>query len=407
MQQFVSVISFLFLFYSAYAQTTIKACFIGNSYTYSNDLPTLISNLATADGNTLIKDQNTPGGYTFELHSTNATSLNKIAANDWDYVILQEQSQLPSFPWLQVTADVLPFAEILCDSIRSANECAIPVFFNTWGRQFGDSQWDSIDTFTEMNQRLYNAYEVMAEDNSGLLSPVGIAFEHIANDGSGDVTFNALYSGDGSHPSIFGSYLAACIFYQQLFETNVMGNTYFPAGITALQASYLQSVASHVLTDVDSIETNFIQPIANFDFTSTGLNVQFENLSEHDFSWLWNFDDGSTSSLENPSHNFATAGTYDITLIAYYCDRSDTIEFQINLNQLGIIEQKNNSLIYPNPSTGEINLVGFEPNEIIEIYSQDGKLLQRFYFESEMKVNLPTGKYLIKSKSGNSILIVI
>ena len=98
----------LFLLISgiAFSQTEKKVCFLGNSYTASNNLPNLISNLAMADGNTLIEDRNTPGGYTLEGHSTNTTSLTKIAANDWDFVVLQDQSQRPSFPWAQVNEEV-------------------------------------------------------------------------------------------------------------------------------------------------------------------------------------------------------------------------------------------------------------------------------------------------------------
>lgn len=393
----------------AAAQTTKKVCFIGNSYIYTNDLPTIISNLATADGNTLVKDQNTIGGYTLESHSTNATTLTKIAANTWDYVVLQDQSQIPSFPWSQVQTDVLPFAESLCESIRAANSCAVPLFFDTWGRENGDPQWDSIDTFTEMNQRLYYAYEYMADANSGLLSPVGIAFEHIANDGStGDVTFAQLYSGDGSHPSVFGSYLAACVFYEQIFETSSIGNTYLPVGINVTQAGYLQDVAHHVLINVDSISTSFIDPIAEFSFVVNGLDITFMNESDHDFEWLWNFGDGNSASTENPTHVYTTGGSYTVELIAYYCDRSDTIEYTVNTSALGLHDLKNDFLIYPNPSnSGLVKISGINNESVIEIYTADGKLFQTVEVNSEtIELNLPAGTYVVKTKTSSQWLLV-
>ena len=361
------------------AQTTKKVCFVGNSYIYTNDLPGLISNLALADGNTLVKDQNTIGGYTLEAHSTNATTLAKIAGNIWNYVVLQDQSQIRSFPWSQVQTDVLPFAEDLSESIRTANNCAIPIFFNTWGREIGDPQWDSIDTFTEMNQRLYYAYEFMADANSGLLTPVGIAFEHIANDGtSGDVTFAQLYSGDGSHPSIFGSYLAACIFYEQIFETTSIGNSYLPSGINTVQAGYLQNVAHHVLHNVDSISTSFIEPIAEFSFIVNGLDVTFMNESQHDFQWSWNFGDGNSASSENPNYTYSSTGIFTVELIAYYCGRSDTIDYEITTNSLSVggFESKYIPNIYPNPATSEVNF--FVPegqNVTLNLYDAIGNLV--------------------------------
>jgi hypothetical protein len=74
-----------------------KILFIGNSYTYVNDLPKMLSELALVTGDSLIYDSNTPGGYTFQLHSTNATTLAKINSKKWGLCRLQEQSQLPSF----------------------------------------------------------------------------------------------------------------------------------------------------------------------------------------------------------------------------------------------------------------------------------------------------------------------
>jgi hypothetical protein len=76
---------------------TITCLFLGNSYTYVNDLPLLIDSLAKANGDDLVYDQNTPGGHTFNNHFNNATSLAKINLQAWQYVVLQAQSQEPSF----------------------------------------------------------------------------------------------------------------------------------------------------------------------------------------------------------------------------------------------------------------------------------------------------------------------
>ena len=399
----------LFLSIASSAQITKKVCFIGNSYTYTNDLPTMVSSLANADGNTLVKDQNAPGGYTFELHSTNATSLSKISSNTWDFVVLQEQSQLPSFPWTQVTTDVLPYAEILCDSIRQANSCAIPLFFDTWGRQFGDDQWDSIDTFTEMNQRLYNAYEYMADENSGMLVPVGIAFEHVNNDVAAIVPFANLYSGDGSHPSVYGTYLAACIFYETIFGVDPNGNTYYPVSITGTQAAYLQSVAHHVLHDVDSIAMDFTQPLADFSYSASGTTINFTNLSEHAMEYHWDFGDGNNSSVENPNHDFGAYGTYTITLVATYCDRADTTQIIITIDNLQLSETKQMFQVYPNPANSNgFYLNGYSANEQVEVFSTDGQKIKTILpDETRDLIFLPAGTYILKTKTSSVVLLVL
>ena len=109
-------------------QTTKKALFLGNSYTAYNSLPNLVENIANSLGDSLIHDRNTPGGQTMAGHASNVTSLNKIASQEWDYVVLQSQSQEPSFPPSQVANDVFPYAEQLTDSIRKIHH-AEPLCF--------------------------------------------------------------------------------------------------------------------------------------------------------------------------------------------------------------------------------------------------------------------------------------
>lgn len=393
---------------TAYGQIEKKVCFLGNSYTASNNLPVLIGSLATADGNTLIEDRNTPGGYTLEGHSTNTGSLTKIASNTWDFVVLQEQSQRPSFPWGQVNEEVFPYAEILCDSIRSANDCAIPLFFNTWGRRDGDDQWDSINTFTKMNQRLHIAYDHMANTNSGMLSPVGIGFEHIANDGTAPFELADLYTGDGSHPSIYGSYLAACIFYEIIFETNSEGNTYLPGGLSAENATYIQDVAHHVLTEVDSITIDYTQPEASFTVTYDGLTATFTNTSVHAFDYFWEFGDGETSTEENPVHVYPDEEEYTATLTATYCDKEDVVVGGTE-GPSGISTDYLTSFdIYPNPSNGlvNINYVGNEQEIELTVYSLDGQLVLRQKLIQKTSIELDSGAYIVRIGSSMKKLIV-
>jgi len=91
-------------------------------------------------------------------------------------------------------------------------------------------------------------------------------------------------------------------------------------------------------------------PAANFSYSSTncqGQPISFSNLSQTNgggliTSYLWNFGDpasglNNTSTLTNPSHNYATAGTYIVTLTAFNtnnCD--DTVMKTIVVNQLPV-----------------------------------------------------------------------
>jgi len=77
-----------------FADTT-RVLFVGNSYTYVNDLPGIFKGLSNSLGRSVYTDMSAPGGYSLEQHLTNTETLLKISAGNWNYVVLQEQSQMP------------------------------------------------------------------------------------------------------------------------------------------------------------------------------------------------------------------------------------------------------------------------------------------------------------------------
>ncbi|MDB5269912.1 MAG: hypothetical protein JWP58_2952 [Hymenobacter sp.] len=68
------------------------------------------------------------------------------------------------------------------------------------------------------------------------------------------------------------------------------------------------------------LSSNVSAPVAAFTTNATTTcsgTVQFTDASQNlPTSWLWTFGDGTTSTLQNPSHTYATAGTYAVTLRA-------------------------------------------------------------------------------------------
>ena len=71
----------------------LNVLFIGNSYTYVNDVPKMVQNLAHAAGHTLTYDQHTEGGWTLDKHWHSDITLNKIRQGGWDIVVIQGHSQ--------------------------------------------------------------------------------------------------------------------------------------------------------------------------------------------------------------------------------------------------------------------------------------------------------------------------
>src|SRR5208283_2631654 len=73
-----------------------RVLFIGNSYTYVNDLPTTFANLARAGGHKTEVGMSAQGGWMLADHVKSPDTLAKIDSEKWNFVVLQEQSEVPS-----------------------------------------------------------------------------------------------------------------------------------------------------------------------------------------------------------------------------------------------------------------------------------------------------------------------
>ena len=244
----ISVLIIVLLFCGQlWAQQSIRVFFAGNSYTQVNDLPHMVANIAQSMGDELTYTSNTPGGCTFEMHCSNA-SMDNICQGGWDYVVLQEQSQLPAFPIEMVEEMVYPFAEQLVDSIYVFNPDAEAMFFMTWGRKNGDAEFGPMyplmSTYEGMDSLLYERYMFLAESNDASVCPVGRVW-HYLRDHHSEIE---LYMSDESHPSLAGSYAAACAFYTMLFGRDPDSITY-DAGLGMKTASLIRSAAHEVVYD--------------------------------------------------------------------------------------------------------------------------------------------------------------
>jgi hypothetical protein len=223
------------------AQDTLHVLFVGNSYTYTNDLPSLFSNLSASGGHPVETAMSAPGGYTLEQHTTNPLTLELINQGRWDYVVLQEQSQYPTIPYYRVNS-TYPSARLLDSLIVAHNERT--AFFMTWGRKRGGQQIINgyhsypFANFYEMQDTLAAAYTAIANELAATLCPIGLAWSRAV---TLDSTAN-LWQSDGSHPTLQGSYLAACSFYATFFHASPIGLSY-TAGLSQEEAASLQYAA--------------------------------------------------------------------------------------------------------------------------------------------------------------------
>lgn len=394
----------LFLIFSglfAHSQTK-SVLFLGNSYTAVNNLPALTADLAISVGDTLIYDSNTPGGYTLQAHSTNTTSLDKIRIKQWDFVVLQEQSQRPAMRIEQVTRNVFPYAQLL-DSINLAsNPCGETMFYMTWGRKNGDASncenWPPVCTYSGMDSLLHLRYMMMANSNLAVTSPVGAVWHYI-RDHFPEIE---LYSQDESHPSAAGSYAAACSFYTAIFHkdpTLILNNS----SLTPENAATIRQATKTVVYD-SLLKWN----IGKYDLTSTftfeqisGYTYQFYNQSENHTKQIWNFG-ADLDTTANPIYTFSESGNYDVELTTLNeCD-SLTSTQQVIVLPTYMDEYKliNAKLFHPNPAT---DMIFFDINqnsiESVSIYKLSGMRVLFLKNPTQKQVStkhLNEGVYLIK-----------
>jgi PKD repeat protein len=92
-------------------------------------------------------------------------------------------------------------------------------------------------------------------------------------------------------------------------------HTYAAAGTYTVVLTATNASGSTSKSDVVTVPS---APVANFDFTKSGLQVTFTDRSTaNPTSWQWNFGDStSLSAQQNPVHTYAAAGTYTVTLTA-------------------------------------------------------------------------------------------
>jgi PKD repeat protein len=300
-----------------------KALFIGNSYTSVNNLPQITADFAASLNDTLLFDSSTPGGYTFDDHFADTASVNKVIIPGWDYVILQEQSQLPALEEYYSQG-----ATSLCSLISQYNPCARKLFYMTWGRKNGDNLncpiWPPVCTYEGMDSMLHLRYTEMATLYNGEVSPVGAVWRYLRQ----NFPTIELFQIDNSHPSTAGSYAAACSFYAMLFQKNPAQSTY-NYSLNPIEAAIIRNAAKLIVFDSlqNWVFSNHI-PQADFNYSiGNGMNELITtNYSQNMDFVSWDLGDGFLSASFNPVHSYSSTGNYTITLKALNCDLADTIQ---------------------------------------------------------------------------------
>ena len=205
---------------------SLNVLFIGNSFTARNDLPGLVAQLAAADGRELKHRLISVGGASLRTHWNKGEAARAIERGGYDYVVLQEQSTLPIKNAARMRENVLLFdAAIKAAKARTA-------LYLTWARAHAP----------QTQQAITDAYMSIGSETGAVVIRAGVAWETFRATHAAPV----LHDRDGSHPTLAGSYLAACVVYATLFAADPRGNSADVDGITAADRALLQRAVASV-----------------------------------------------------------------------------------------------------------------------------------------------------------------
>lgn len=399
-------------------QEGVRVLFVGNSYTEVNSLPQMVQQVAESMGETVEWQSNTPGGCTFRQHCSNR-SMELVRQGGWDYVVLQEQSQLPSFPQEQVESEVFPYAGRLVDSVYRYSPCAEPVFYMTWGHKDGDARnapyFPVLGTYEGMDSMLCLRYMFMAQSFDASLCPVGRVWRRLREQHP-EVE---LYQSDGSHPSVAGSYAAACAFYTMFFRRDPDSIVY-AAGLDAAVAQTIRGAVHDVVFE-DLVSWRRPCPEARFEVRSPdgdSLRREFVSFSLHADSLLWLFGDGAelaTASTDSVAgHRFAEGGTYEVSLVARRHCMADTLALTVEVpadsagpSPVGVVPAEGVAAprVYPNPVSGRLTIDG--PDVVsVEVYDPSGCSVARFGGTNHPDLgSLAAGVYLLRIRFASGLVV--
>lgn len=181
----------------------VRFLFIGNSFTARNDLPGLIARLAESRGREVQYDLISAGGASLRTHLNSGKAQSELAKRKYDSVVLQEQSTLPTKNAGRMHENIREFDTL----IRRAK--AKTVLYMTWARR----------NAPESQRPITDAYRNIGAELGATVVPVGLAWQALLRKHAEPV----LHDRDQSHPTIAGSYLAACCFFAALFGEDSSG----------------------------------------------------------------------------------------------------------------------------------------------------------------------------------------
>lgn len=286
---------------------TVRLLTVGNSF--ADNALTYLPKIVEADGNTLIYQRANLGGCSLERHWKHASQYiadpndpkgkpyqkNKFSlgellkADQWDVVTIQQYSFIS-----HDLATYEPYAKNLYDYIKQNAPQAKVLIQQIWAYRSDDSRFKPENegkqphTHQVMYEQLRTACHTFAKELGINILPSGDAMYMADTDPKWgfkkDTTFDiataiqpalpdqthSLHSGwawrkqkdgsfklgmDGHHAGKAGNYLIGCVWYEVLFDSSVVNNSYVPEGLDADYAAFLRETAHKTVANLKAQKT--------------------------------------------------------------------------------------------------------------------------------------------------------
>ena len=236
------LLSLIFSVHSAHCAEEKRLLIIGNSYSFYNDLPKLLQAMANADDTPLTVDSYTAGAMSLRgfLNSPqHAAGKNKLIKGNYDYLLLQDQSQTPAYKPDETLDSVHRWCKL------AGEHGAKPILFLTWAH--ATKNGNKVQLLTAMQDDTSLTYCRAAVADKAKVAPVGEAWRrwYIKHPDT------PLHAADMSHPTAEGTYLAACVIYSTITGKKATAIPVrlksSPVRISAGRAKELQKTAAETL----------------------------------------------------------------------------------------------------------------------------------------------------------------
>ena len=231
----------------------VSILFIGNSYTYYNNMPTTIfKGFATQAGYNVTVKAITNGGHTLEKHAnpddTYGAQVEAALTGEtkYDYVVIQEQSERPISNPAKFYAAVRNLAE------RIREHGATPILYSTWGRKTGAPTMPEGETNESMTWKIAAAYQAIGNELNIAVAHSGLAFYDVYTGDSGI----EIYHTDYHHPSYAGSYLSAATLFTKIFDADPTLVNYV-GELTSKDAIILRQAAKKAVFETPAIPEEY------------------------------------------------------------------------------------------------------------------------------------------------------